>query len=88
MDPHKESPALDLARDRKRKSESAAEVTTPNKKADIRLEDRQVSGVQQSVQPEISDEATLSAEIQVLMNKVIIKSKVVIRLGLTKGLNS
>jgi hypothetical protein len=57
MDPHKETPALHLVRDKKRKSEFAAKVVTPIKKVDIKPENDQPSGDQQSAQPDLPDEA-------------------------------
>lgn len=70
MDSHKETQALDLASDQKRKSTYATKVATPSKKINLNLEDGQLSEVQQPAHQDLPNEATLSAEVQELERQV------------------
>ena len=72
MDPHKETHSLDLARDKKRKSTYATEVAAPDKKADLKLGDGQLSEFQHQDESSMPNEVTLCAEVQELEQQVVI----------------
>ena len=85
MDPIQKARALratQVAQNAKRKSVSAAEVATPNKKIDTKLDAGQLSGTHRPY------EATLFAEIKDMREQVVIKPNPTIRLELTIHANS
>jgi len=88
MDVHKETQAQDLVGDKKRKSTYATEVAAPDKKADLKLGDGQLSQVQYQDHSSIPNEFSFSAKVQELEEQVVIDSNLVARLGLTQHANS